>query len=73
MFDVGDDVGVVNTAIEPGVVVMGSRIEDDRDYGGCSVLVFDELFEVGLVVVQLVGSCDAVVVDRLDDWAQCLV
>jgi adenosyl cobinamide kinase/adenosyl cobinamide phosphate guanylyltransferase len=71
--EAGDDRGLVNTAVDPGAMQSGSRVEDDRSYGGVTVSAFDEPLEVGSAVAQLAGTCDVVVIDRLDDWAQRLV
>lgn len=70
----GDDLGLVNTRISPSELKpSGGRIEEERDYGGVEFSTFDEPLAVGSAVAQLAGHADAVVVDRLDDWAVRLV
>jgi adenosyl cobinamide kinase/adenosyl cobinamide phosphate guanylyltransferase len=71
--EAGDDLGLVNTAIDPADMAARSRIEDERSYGGQAVSAFDEPLSVGSAVAQLAGHADAVIIDRLDDWAQRLV
>ena len=66
----GDDLGLVNTRIDPSQVkASGCRIETEREYGGLALATFDEPLDVGAAIAQLVGHADAVVIDRLDDWA----
>jgi len=66
----GDDLGLVNTAIAPGdLKASGCRIEDERPYGGQALSVLDEPLSVGSAIAQLAGHADAVILDRLDDWA----
>jgi len=68
--EAGDDLGLVSTRIDPGQVkTSGCRIETEREYGGLRLAGFDEPLDVGAAIAQLVGHADAVVVDRLDDWA----
>lgn len=68
--EAGDDLGLVNTRIDPSQVkASGCRIEAERDYGGLRLATFDEPLDVGAAIAQLVGHADAVVIDRLDDWA----
>ena len=72
--EAGDDLGLVNTKLDPKQVkATGCRIEEDRDYGGQTMGTFDEPHEVGAAIAQLVGHADAVVIDRLDDWATRLL
>jgi adenosyl cobinamide kinase/adenosyl cobinamide phosphate guanylyltransferase len=71
---VGDSLGVVNTCMAPADVrKVGSRISETRSYGGAEVEAFDEPITVGSAVAQLAGFADAVIVDRLDDWAKRLL
>jgi hypothetical protein len=66
----GATLGLVNTRVDPSELrVSGKRIEELRDYGGISFHAFDEPLCVGSAIAQLAGYADAVVVDRLDDWA----
>lgn len=66
----GDDIGYVNPRLAPeDVRKVGSRIEEDRDFGGHTVSAFDESLTVGSAVAQLAGFADAVIVDRLECWA----
>ena len=68
--EAGDDLGLVNTRIDPKQVKSsGCRIEAEREYGGLTLATFDEPLDVGAAIAQLVGHADAVVIDRLDDWA----
>ncbi len=66
----GDTLGLVHTCLAPGEVrKVGSRIEEERTFGGAEVSAFDEPLGVGSAVAQLAGFADAVIVERLDDWA----
>jgi len=66
----GSDLGLVHTCRDPAELrSSGGRIEQDRDYGGRVLSAFDEPLAVGSAVAQLAGHAEAVVVDRLDDWA----
>ena len=66
----GSTLGLVNTRVDPSELrTSGARIEEERDYGGASFHAFDEPLSVGTAIAQLAGYADAVVVDRLDDWA----
>jgi adenosyl cobinamide kinase/adenosyl cobinamide phosphate guanylyltransferase len=68
--EAGDDLGLINTRLDPkSVKASGCRIEEEREYGGHTMAAFDEPLEVGAAIAQLLGHADAVVVDRLDDWA----
>lgn len=68
--EAGDDLGLVNTQFDPKhIKATGCRIEEERSFGGVSMAAFDEPHEVGAAIAQLVGHADAVVIDRLDDWA----
>ena len=70
----GDTIGHVNTCMAPEEVrKVGSRISEDRTFGGTPVNSFDEPITVGAAVAQLAGFADAVIVDRLDDWAERLL
>lgn len=66
--DSGSTLGYVNTCVEPSGT-SGTRIEKEREYGGASFHAFDEPVSVATAIAQLAGYADAVVVDRLDDWA----
>jgi len=69
----GDVIGLVDTRTPPEAVrKVGSRIDEERDYGGAKVSAFDEPLTVGSALAQLAGFADAMVVDRLDDWAHKL-
>jgi len=69
----GDDLGLVNTCLDPSEVkTSGCRIEDERTYGGVEMSAFDEPIAVGSAVAQLAGHADAVVIERLDDWVDRL-
>lgn len=66
----GSDLGLVHTGIDPAAQkASGGRIEEARQWGGQAVSAFDEPLAVGTAVAQLAGHADAVIVDRLDDWA----
>lgn len=66
----GSTLGWVNTRVDPlAPKTSGSRIEQEREYGGASFHAFDEPLSVATAIAQLAGYADAVVVDRLDDWA----
>lgn len=66
----GSTLGFVNTRVDPAELrTSGCRIEEERDYGGASFHAFDEPLSVATAIAQLAGYADAVVVDRLDDWA----
>lgn len=66
----GDDIGYVDPRLTPEQVrKVGSRIEEEREYGGHRVAAFDEPLTVGSAVAQLAGFADAVIVDRLECWA----
>jgi|SRR6185436_14040211 len=66
--DSGSTLGFVNTRVDPSGT-SGTRIEKQREYGGASFHAFDEPISVATAIAQLAGYADAVVVDRLDDWA----
>lgn len=66
--DSGSTLGYVNTRVDPSGT-SGTRIEQEREYGGASFHAFDEPISVATAIAQLAGYADAVVVDRLDDWA----
>jgi hypothetical protein len=66
----GDVLGLVDTRTPPEAVrKVGSRIEEERTWGGTKVSAFDEPLTVGSALAQLAGFADAMLVDRLDDWA----
>jgi hypothetical protein len=66
----GSTLGLVNTCLDPSAVkTRGGRIEEQRAYGGHTFHAFDEPLSVGSAIAQLAGYADAIVVDRLDDWA----
>jgi hypothetical protein len=68
--EAGDDIGRVHTALAPSAIkASGCRVEEERDFGGVRMGTLDEPLEVGAAIAQLVGHADAVVLDRLDDWA----
>jgi hypothetical protein len=70
----GSTLGLVNTCLDPSqMMISGKRIEEMRDWGGVSYHAFDEPLAVGSAIAQLAGYADAVVVVRLDDWAERLV
>jgi len=69
----GDDIGYVDPRLSPEAIrKVGSRIEEEREFGGHTVSAFDEALTVGSAVAQLAGFADAVIVDRLECWAQHL-
>lgn len=66
----GDDLGYVDPRLDPEAVrKVGSRIEEEREFGGHTVSAFDEALTVGSAVAQLAGFADTVIVDRLECWA----
>lgn len=66
----GPTLGLVNTRLDPSELKpSGGRIEERRLWGGAAFHAFDEPLCVGSAIAQLAGYADAVVVDRLDDWA----
>jgi adenosyl cobinamide kinase/adenosyl cobinamide phosphate guanylyltransferase len=72
--DSGSTLGLVNTCLDPAKMqISGKRIEELRTWGGATYHAFDEPLAVGSAIAQLAGYADAVVVDRLDDWAERLV
>lgn len=67
----GSTLGLVNTCLDPGQLKpSGGRIEEQRLWGDVAFHAFDEPLCVGSAIAQLAGYADAVVVNRLDDWAQ---
>ncbi len=70
----GETIGLVNTCLTPDQMrKVGSRIEEERNFCGIEVSAFDEPLGVGSAVAQLAGFADAVIVVRIDDWAQRLL
>lgn len=66
----GSILGLVNTQLDPArQKTSGGRIEEQRVWGDATFHAFDEPLSVGTAVAQLAGYADAIVVDRLDDWA----